>query len=283
MKSILIASIVVFGILLAVPVFADINTPFVLTVPQNLTGGAGSLLEFKVQITNPLLDQNLTNISISVSGISGDIAISPQIVSLLSNETKDINVSISVPPYLSGDYQIFVQAETPRKFALKIIDLTVKGAEVSKVKIEYFVQPDVIEADKDFNFGVIVTNSEPEPQTVNLKLSVPETWAVFPNESQISIDSGETKFAYFIITPSSDEGEIMAVATYEKGGNTFQSDLSTGIYMPQQAVSPIIPTGLFALALEDPLVLTVIILALLTAIVILLRIGLGMRSKEKKK
>ncbi|MEM5834410.1 MAG: hypothetical protein QXQ69_01005 [Candidatus Aenigmatarchaeota archaeon] len=259
------------AILLSLPlVRAYFFLPFKLSVPQNLSVNAGSTVSFKVQATN-LLNSTLANLTLEVSGISG-ATIFPKSFELQPKETKDIEVNLTIPSYLEGNYKLYVKLSSPRFYDIKTVDLEVKKEEVPKVSVEYLIEPESVLADKKFSFGIGIKNEESETVSVSLNLSVPETWNYTPSQVTQEIKPGETKVSYFSVYPSLEEGEIIAKVSFKVKGKTYQLEAKSSKITPyQEEIIAPIPTGLFGLITSSPQLLATIILAIVAIIVVAIR------------
>ncbi|MGC8812512.1 MAG: hypothetical protein ACP5O8_02905 [Candidatus Aenigmatarchaeota archaeon] len=268
MKKYIITPILIF---LALPLAQAIMLPFELTVPQTLSADAGSTISFKVQVRN-LINSKLTNLSLEVSGIADSITVSQKTFDLEPRETKEIEVNLTVPSYLEGNYKIYVKLASPQLYDIKSIDLKVQKPELPRVSVEYLIEPEAVKAGQKFSFGVGVKSEEVQPITLSINLSLPETWNYSPVQIQQEISPGETKVSYFSITPTLEEGEITAKISYSVRGKTYEIEKKSSKITPYEEEIPSpVPVGLFVLITSSPELLVAIILAIIAIIVVLVR------------
>jgi uncharacterized membrane protein len=269
MKKYIIAAIL---LLLALPLATKaVMLPFELTVPQNLSAEAGSTISFKVQARN-LINFNLTNLSVEISGIAGNITVSPKTFELQPRETKEIEVNLTIPAYLEGNYKIYVKLASPSFYSIKTIELEVKRPEIPRVFVEYLIEPESVKADQKFTFGIGIRNEESQPITLTINLSLPETWNCSPSQIQQEIQPHETKVSYFSIIPTLEEGEITVKIFYSIKGKTYEIEKKSSKITPYQEELPSpVPVGFFVLVVSSPQLLVAIILAIIAIIVVLIR------------
>ncbi|MEM5882935.1 MAG: hypothetical protein QXQ77_01670 [Candidatus Aenigmatarchaeota archaeon] len=268
---------VIVAILLSLPLVRAFFLPFQLSVPKNLSANAGSTISFKVQATN-LLNSTLTNLTIEISGISGAI-ISPESFELKPKETKDIEVNLTIPSYLTGNYKLYVKLASPKFYDIKTIDLEVKKEEVPKISVEYLIEPESVEVEKRFSFGVGIKNEEAKAVSVSISLSIPKTWNYTPSQVTQEINPGETKVSYFSVYPSTEEGEITVKISYALEKKTYEIEAKSSKITPyQKEILVPVPIGFFGLIVSIPQLLATIILAIVAIIVV----GIRFWAKPKK-
>ncbi|MEM7825486.1 MAG: hypothetical protein QW412_01340 [Candidatus Aenigmatarchaeota archaeon] len=266
MKKITIAIL----IFLALPLAQAVWLPFELSVPKSLTANAGSTLSFKVRARN-LLNSKITNLSLEITGVP-DTIISPKNFDLEVRETKEVEVNLTIPSYLEGNYKLYVKLASPTVYEIKTIDLEVRKSEVPKVIFEYLIEPESVKAWKKFSLGVGIKNQESETVTLTINLSLPESWNCSPIKLEQKIDPEETKVSYFSIAPSLEEGEITVKVYYSIKGKNYEIEKKSSKITPYEEEVPLpTPVGFFTLTLRSPELMVAIILAVVAIIVVLVR------------
>lgn len=147
-----------------------------------------------------------------------DITLKPGYIENFYNKTRSIALAVSTPEDAFGIHEIRIITTATALFSDSTLEKT-KTILLGLKPLPYFYPnpirvPEQVFIDEEFPIDVKISNHGTKEETVNVSLTVTDSWQYYPGIYSLSLRQGQSSIVSFNITPSEDSGDLSIKLLY---------------------------------------------------------------------